>query len=414
MLVPWAVLTVVTAITWRTIFEPDLGFVNTVLSALHLPGGDTVWLGEQPQALFVMIFADVWKTAPFMALLILAGLQVIPDDVYEAAKVDGATAWQRFTKITLPLLDAGDPRRADLPHAGRAADLRPAVRADQGRQRHEHAVAAGLPGASGRTDLIGLGLGRGDPDVHHRDDRLVLYIRFVGGNIEALADEELAMSTAAATASRQRRPSAGPDEAAQEAAQGAPLMWIAVAAIIVFCLFPFYWLVNISLKTGADLSSVEPVPAAPDARQLQVDLQERRLHQRRCATRAIVALTTTVLALDRRVVLRLRARAAEAARQVRRCSRSSCRSRRSRRSRSRPRCSSCGPTSGSTTRRIGLDHPVPDVRAAAGDLHPRRRSSGRSRRTSRRRRSSTGRRTSRPSARSSCRWRRRAWRPPAS
>jgi len=63
-----------------------------------------VWLGEQPQALMVMIFADVWKTAPFMALLILAGLQVIPDDVYEAAKVDGSTVWQRFTKITLPLL----------------------------------------------------------------------------------------------------------------------------------------------------------------------------------------------------------------------------------------------------------------------------------------------------------------------
>src|ERR671937_3320947 len=104
VLVPWAVLTVVTAITWRSIFEPNLGFANSVLSALHLPGGDTVWLGQKPEALMVMVFADVWKTAPFMALLILAGLQVIPDDIYEAAKVDGATAWQRFTSITLPLL----------------------------------------------------------------------------------------------------------------------------------------------------------------------------------------------------------------------------------------------------------------------------------------------------------------------
>jgi multiple sugar transport system permease protein len=104
VLVPWAILTVVTAITWRSIFEPDLGFANTVLKALHLPGGHVVWLGQKPEALFVMIFADVWKTAPFMALLILAGLQVIPDDIYEAAKVDGSTAWQRFTKITLPLL----------------------------------------------------------------------------------------------------------------------------------------------------------------------------------------------------------------------------------------------------------------------------------------------------------------------
>jgi len=104
ILVPWAILTVVTAITWRSIFEPDLGFANTVLRALHLPGAHVVWLGQKPEALLVMIFADVWKTAPFMALLILAGLQVIPDDIYEAAKVDGSTAWQRFTKITLPLL----------------------------------------------------------------------------------------------------------------------------------------------------------------------------------------------------------------------------------------------------------------------------------------------------------------------
>ena len=98
VLVPWAVLTVVTAIMWRTIFDPNLGFVNTVL------GTNTVWLGEEPHALIVMIFADVWKTAPFMALLLLAGLQVIPGELYEAGKVDGATAWQRFTKITLPLL----------------------------------------------------------------------------------------------------------------------------------------------------------------------------------------------------------------------------------------------------------------------------------------------------------------------
>jgi multiple sugar transport system permease protein len=104
ILVPWAILTVVTAITWRSIFEPDLGFANSVLRALHLPGAHIVWLGQKPEALMVMIFADVWKTAPFMALLILAGLQVIPDDIYEAAKVDGSTAWQRFTKITLPLL----------------------------------------------------------------------------------------------------------------------------------------------------------------------------------------------------------------------------------------------------------------------------------------------------------------------
>ena len=98
VLVPWAVLTVVTARMWQTIFDPTLGIVNSIL------GTDVVWLGQSPEALIVMIIADVWKTAPFMALLLLAGLQVIPGEIYEAAKVDGATMWQRFSKITLPLL----------------------------------------------------------------------------------------------------------------------------------------------------------------------------------------------------------------------------------------------------------------------------------------------------------------------
>jgi multiple sugar transport system permease protein len=98
VLVPWAVLTVVTAMMWRAIFDPTLGVVNALL------GTDTVWLGQSPEAMIVMIIADVWKTAPFMALLLLAGLQVIPGEIYEAAKVDGATTWQRFRRITLPLL----------------------------------------------------------------------------------------------------------------------------------------------------------------------------------------------------------------------------------------------------------------------------------------------------------------------
>ncbi|MGZ4268196.1 MAG: carbohydrate ABC transporter permease [Solirubrobacteraceae bacterium] len=98
VLVPWAVLTVVTAVMWRTMFVSPYGFVNTIL------GTHTVWLGSEPQALIIIIIADVWKTAPFMALLILAGLQVIPGEIYEAAKVDGASGWQRFVRITLPLL----------------------------------------------------------------------------------------------------------------------------------------------------------------------------------------------------------------------------------------------------------------------------------------------------------------------
>ncbi|MEA2408337.1 MAG: trehalose/maltose transport system permease protein [Thermoleophilaceae bacterium] len=103
VLVPWAVLTVVSAITWRTLFEPNLGLAPQLLEGIGI-GGNIVWLGQEGYAMAVMILADVWKTAPFMALLLLAGLQVIPDDVYDAAKVDGATTWQRFRRITVPLL----------------------------------------------------------------------------------------------------------------------------------------------------------------------------------------------------------------------------------------------------------------------------------------------------------------------
>jgi multiple sugar transport system permease protein len=103
VLVPWAVLTVVSALTWRTLFEPDLGLAPVLLSKVGI-GEDIVWLGQEGYAMAVMVLADVWKTAPFMALLLLAGLQVIPDDVYDAAKVDGATTWQRFRRITVPLL----------------------------------------------------------------------------------------------------------------------------------------------------------------------------------------------------------------------------------------------------------------------------------------------------------------------
>jgi len=104
VLVPWAVLTFGVGLLWRSIFEPNLGFWSTMLEALGLPGADVLWYGEDGYAMATLIFADVWKAAPFMALLLLAGLQVIPEDVYDAAKVDGATAWQRFTRITLPLL----------------------------------------------------------------------------------------------------------------------------------------------------------------------------------------------------------------------------------------------------------------------------------------------------------------------
>jgi multiple sugar transport system permease protein len=189
VLVPWAILTVVTAITWRTIFEPELGFVNTVLSSLGLPGGDVVWLGQEGYALAVMIFADVWKTAPFMALLLLAGLQGIPEDLYDAAKVDGATAWQRFRGVTLPLLVPAITialifRTLD---ALRIFDL-------------PYVLTKGANGTEtlsllAQKELVlnrNTGLGSALAVLTFITVMTVsfLYIRFIGGNIRALTQEE--------------------------------------------------------------------------------------------------------------------------------------------------------------------------------------------------------------------------------
>nr|WP_175637433.1 sugar ABC transporter permease [Sinomonas mesophila] len=97
VLVPWAIPTAVTAKLWFFIFAFQ-GIANQLFNTQIL------WTGSEWPAKWAIIIADVWKTTPFMALLILAGLQLIPDEVYEAAKVDGASAWQRFTLITLPLV----------------------------------------------------------------------------------------------------------------------------------------------------------------------------------------------------------------------------------------------------------------------------------------------------------------------
>lgn len=97
VLVPWAIPTAVTALLWFWMYQPN-GIVNHILHT------QVIWTGSTWPSRWAIIIADVWKTAPFVALLLLAGLQIIPDELYEAAKVDGASAWQRFRGITLPLL----------------------------------------------------------------------------------------------------------------------------------------------------------------------------------------------------------------------------------------------------------------------------------------------------------------------
>jgi len=97
ILVPWAIPTAVTALMWKYMFQPH-GVINAIF------GTHIIWTGSEWPARWAVIIADVWKTTPFIALLVLAGLQVIPDELHESARVDGASAWQRFFSITLPLV----------------------------------------------------------------------------------------------------------------------------------------------------------------------------------------------------------------------------------------------------------------------------------------------------------------------
>ena len=97
ILVTWAIPTIVSALMWKLIFDSS-GVMNRIL------GREILWLADSGASFWAIVIADTWKTAAFIGLLTLAGLQTIPAEVYEAAKVDGATTWQQFVRITLPMV----------------------------------------------------------------------------------------------------------------------------------------------------------------------------------------------------------------------------------------------------------------------------------------------------------------------
>jgi multiple sugar transport system permease protein len=105
VLIPWAVPTVVSAMLWKTMFDPRAGFVDYFLGAFHSSWSNLTWVNANVWRSWLVIFiADAWKNVPFVAIILLAGLQVIPTDIYEAARIDGASTWQAFRRLTLPLL----------------------------------------------------------------------------------------------------------------------------------------------------------------------------------------------------------------------------------------------------------------------------------------------------------------------
>ena len=103
-IIPWALPTAVMGLAWAWIFNDQYGVVNDILLRLGLIDTRINWLGTPTLAMIALIVADVWKTTPFISIILLAGLQSISEDLYEAHRMDGASPWQSFVQITLPLL----------------------------------------------------------------------------------------------------------------------------------------------------------------------------------------------------------------------------------------------------------------------------------------------------------------------
>lgn len=104
ILVPWAIPTIVSARMWSWMFHDQYGVINDLLLRLGIIKTPLAWIAEPGLSMWAVVIVDVWKTTPFMALMLLAAMQLIPRDLYEAARIDGANAWQRFWRITVPLI----------------------------------------------------------------------------------------------------------------------------------------------------------------------------------------------------------------------------------------------------------------------------------------------------------------------
>jgi multiple sugar transport system permease protein len=106
ILIPYAVITVVSALAWQFAFDIQTGFVNRWFAWLPGISGETDWFADRPTSLLVICLSEIWKTTPFISLLLLAGLAQVPEVLQEAAKVDGATWWQRLWRVTIPNMKA--------------------------------------------------------------------------------------------------------------------------------------------------------------------------------------------------------------------------------------------------------------------------------------------------------------------
>ena len=135
ILIPYGIITVVSAFAWQFTFRINNGWVNAWFDWLPGIAADTNWFGDHWHAMFAIMVSEIWKTTPFMALLLLAGLSQVSEDMLEAAKVDGATWTQRLFKVILPEHARGDHGGGAVPGPRRLPDLRQHLHHDQGSRR---------------------------------------------------------------------------------------------------------------------------------------------------------------------------------------------------------------------------------------------------------------------------------------
>ncbi len=235
VLIPYGIITVVAAFSWQFAFAPDSGFVNN----LPLISDEMDWFGGRFSSFAVIIMAEVWKTTPFMALLLLAGLVTIDGQLYEAAKVDGASAWQRFIRITLPLMKPAILvallfRTLD---AFRVFDTIYIMTA--GAQDTE---SVSILGFNQLISRLNLGLGSA-----------VSVLIFL-----CVLVDRLRLRAGARHPGRRRK--AG--EVTMERGSREYVLWsIGIAVVLIFALIPVLWLISISLKPPEAITDGRFIPS---------------------------------------------------------------------------------------------------------------------------------------------------------
>ena len=277
MLVPWAIPTVVAAQMWKWMLDDIFGVINDLGARLHLLSHSHAWIADPSTALAAVCAVDIWKTTPFVALLLLAGLQVIPRDLYEAAEVDGANALQQFWKITLPLLKPAILvtlifRTLD---ALRVFDV---FYVFFGNRPDTQTMAIYAQSTIVGDGHVGYGAAVSVAIFLIIAIFVVIYVTVSEWRASGMSAAAEAARPVARPTSRRRR--------LRKNRFGRILVrvpfYLLIAAIVVYCLFPFYWVVRSSFTPEVNLfqTPIQYFPSHPDARQLPRSAQRDLLHGR--------------------------------------------------------------------------------------------------------------------------------------